>query len=571
MKAGLKAPVIMAMLIILLYTACNRGTASDGLNSIEAAENHLAAEIKIDTYGFPVNMKQIIELNGSMGSYPDPDSIDNIEFIGWSRNGLLAYRYFTPAGGYGGWNHNFVILNTITDEIIGHSSVDLDKEDMEFYRTEYNSSLENHTISGRITDPSARISNNSALKFPFENYQCWFDYDILDDDTVEWKLIIGDGTVQKTITEQKTAKTFLHSIRILGFYKSPFENRIAVLVSLVYIYPSDESFSEGRVEETVSFTPMLFGCNMEVGFAAAVTKPAEMPPQIYAGRWGSANNYLHILNIYNEAGHREINFFWSISERVSTRATALIQNNRIVFDTHDDTGHVEDYVYYAVRGTMNFGENGIFLAIERSNNPMIRAGETFLYSAPVGFVRIESGSFAMASLSGFFMGQYPVSQAEYETIMGVNPSELKGPDLPAGNISWFDATEYCNRLSERDGLGPVYTISGADWERTVTWNRSANGYRLPTEAEWEYAWRAGTITPINTVLEWCWDWFGAYPNEARTNPAGPASGSDRVLRGGPSSGHARQPANRHSLNPHGYGADTGFRLVRPLILPANTL
>ena len=108
-----------------------------------------------------------------------------------------------------------------------------------------------------------------------------------------------------------------------------------------------------------------------------------MPPQTYVGRWGEANNYLHILIIYDEEGHREINFFWYISGRIETRATALLQNNRIVFDIHDDTGHVEDYVYYPVRGTMSFGENGILLSIERSSNPMIRAGEMFLYSSPL--------------------------------------------------------------------------------------------------------------------------------------------------------------------------------------------
>jgi len=285
------------------------------------------------------------------------------------------------------------------------------------------------------------------------------------------------------------------------------------------------------------------------GFEAAVIS---MPPQTYVGRWGDVNNYIHIWDIFDEGDHREINFFWYISGRISTRAMALIQNNRIVFDSHDDTGHIEDYVYYAVRGTMDFDENSILLSIDRSDNPMIRAGETFRYTGTV-FVLIDGGTFAIA--------RHPVTQAEYEEIMGINPSELRGPSLPVGNVSWFDAVEYCNRRSQAEGLTPAYTISGTGWERSVTWNRNANGYRLPTEAEWEYTWNLFDLH--GNVLEWCWDWYSVNPSEAQIDSGGPASGSDRVLRSW--SGHEQhlRSASRYSLNPSGYGAETGFRLVRP--------
>ena len=200
-----------------------------------------------------------------------------------------------------------------------------------------------------------------------------------------------------------------------------------------------------------------------------------------------------------------------------------------------------------------------------------------------GMVHVNGGSFVMGSsdsefgyssregpqhqvtASPFLIGKYPVTQAEYQEMMGVNPSEFKGANLPVEQVSWFDAVEYCNRLSLREGLTPAYTING----NNVRWNREANGYRLPTEAEWEYACRAGTDTPFysgslvdnagwhsgnsggqtrpvgekepnswglydmhGNVLEWCWDWLGDYSGEAQTDPQGPSAGTRRVYRGG---------------------------------------
>ena len=247
-------------------------------------------------------------------------------------------------------------------------------------------------------------------------------------------------------------------------------------------------------------------------------------------------------------------------------------------------------------------------------------------SAPVGFVRINGGTFTMGSpaseperaenegpqhqvtLSSFYMGKTEVTQKEYQEVMGTNPSFFIEDSLPVENVSWFDAAAYCNARSEKEGLAPAYTIDG----ETVTWNRNANGYRLPTEAEWEYACRAGTTTPFSTgnnlatgqanydgnypynnndegefrekttpagsfapnpwglydmhgnVWEWCWDLYGDYSDEAQTDPAGAASGADRVGRGGSwfyVASHARS-ALRGSDNPSFGSNFVGFRLAR---------
>ena len=144
-----------------------------------------------------------------------------------------------------------------------------------------------------------------------------------------------------------------------------------------------------------------------------------------------------------------------------------------------------------------------------------------------GMVKINGGTFSMGSpeseewrgndetkhivtVSDFYISPYEVTQAEYASVMGSNPSNFKGDNLPVESISWYDAIAYCNAKSEKEGLTPVYTIDG----ESVTWNREADGYRLPTEAEWEYACRAGTYTPFNTEkvpgADTC-NFYGHYP------------------------------------------------------------
>jgi formylglycine-generating enzyme required for sulfatase activity len=244
----------------------------------------------------------------------------------------------------------------------------------------------------------------------------------------------------------------------------------------------------------------------------------------------------------------------------------------------------------------------------------------------ISLVRIEGGTFTMGSpsnepernsdegpqhqvtVSAFYMGKYQVTQAEYEAVMGTNPSDFKGSNLPVEYVWWYDAVEFCNRLSQQEGLTPAYTISGTN----VSCNWNANGYRLPTEAEWEYACRAGTTSPFSTgsnittsqanydgrfpyninangiyrqtttavgsfapnpwglydmhgnVYEWCWDWYGSYSSSAQTNPRGPVSGDSHVIRGGRWSGIGQflRSAFRRNAGPLFMGNSLGFRLVR---------
>jgi formylglycine-generating enzyme required for sulfatase activity len=214
------------------------------------------------------------------------------------------------------------------------------------------------------------------------------------------------------------------------------------------------------------------------------------------------------------------------------------------------------------------------------------------------FVLVPGGTFQMGSTTGidnewpvhtvqvssFYMGKYEVTQKEWMEIMGTNPSHFKGDTLPVENISWYDAVEYCNKRSLNEGLTPAYRIDKTrrDGNNTneydevkwvVTWDRTMNGYRLPTEAEWEYAAKGGNKDPVayeyagsndpnsiawytdnsggkthpvgtkapnsldlydmsGNVWEWCWDWHGDYGSGAQTDPLGASSGTSHVTRGG---------------------------------------
>jgi formylglycine-generating enzyme required for sulfatase activity len=243
---------------------------------------------------------------------------------------------------------------------------------------------------------------------------------------------------------------------------------------------------------------------------------------------------------------------------------------------------------------------------------MLFAQESVELQVPEGFVLVKAGSFRMGSEStpeadaaeyggkadqyvnekpahwvtisrSFYMSQFEVTQKQWEDVMGTNPFYPKGENLPVWNLSWYNAVQYCNRLSQKEGLVPCYTIDKElkdanniaktdSYKWTITCDFLANGYRLPTEAEWEFAAKGGEmgqsfafsgsnsveevgwysdnsgnkIQPVGqlkpnelglydmsgNVMEWCWDWFGDYTKSSRTDPTGPSSGTARIRRGG---------------------------------------
>ncbi|HLX95649.1 MAG TPA: SUMF1/EgtB/PvdO family nonheme iron enzyme [Verrucomicrobiae bacterium] len=263
---------------------------------------------------------------------------------------------------------------------------------------------------------------------------------------------------------------------------------------------------------------------------------------------------------------------------------------------------------------------------------------------PDNLVFVEGGTFKNTNsnfygkgiiLSGFYIGKYEITQKEWIEVMGSNPSKFKGDNLPVEMVNWYDCVEYCNGRSIKEGFKPYYHIdenkkdpnnenTGDDIKWTVTINAGANGYRLPTEAEWEYAAGGGQMSkgytysggnavdevawywknsgdknltgfwswpvvqknndktkPVGgkqpnelglydmsgNVREFCWDWYGDLDltwRVVQTDLQGSSSGSLRVWKGGGWMGgdFCCEPSFRAGYEPYNQAPDQGFRVCR---------
>jgi formylglycine-generating enzyme required for sulfatase activity len=261
-------------------------------------------------------------------------------------------------------------------------------------------------------------------------------------------------------------------------------------------------------------------------------------------------------------------------------------------------------------------------------------GGYFKMGSPTSELNRDSGEtlHPVILTNGFYMGKYEVTQAQYKMVMGTTITAQqalagggstnfgRGNNYPMYYVSWNDALVFCNKLSMLEGLSPAYSIGGstdpAEWGgvpagSNVTWNSvqivpGSNGYRLPTEAQWEYSCRAGTTEAFNwgtdninitqanyngqinrtsvvgsyapnawglhdmhgNVAEWCWDRdnpFNGWEDTVVTNPMGQSTGSLRVFRGGnwSDAGRYLRSAALNGTFPGLRHDGKGFRIIRP--------
>ncbi|MBR5691219.1 MAG: formylglycine-generating enzyme family protein, partial [Verrucomicrobia bacterium] len=450
-----------------------------------------------------------------------------------------------------------------------------------------------------------------------------------------------------------------------GYWIGKYEVTQAQYKAVMGNNPSQFQGDDQRPVETVSFYNAIDFCSrltaiekaagrLPEGYEYTLPTEAQWEYACRAGTTTALNNGMDLSDKWDSPEIEELAWCTMNSDSTTHPVGLKKPNNWGLYDMHgnllewcldwydfyptepvtDPTGPSRG-LYHVIRGgSWNFapfccrsayrseynGTYGVYfcgfrVTVSESKNITIPLSDT----VNLDMIRIEPGSFRMGSpedelgrwddetqhqvtlTKGYWLGKYEVTQAQYEAVMGTNPSNWKGADLPVEQVSWYDATNFCAKLTAI--------------EKTAGRLPEGYEYTLPTEAQWEYACRAGTRSALNSgkdlsnseespdeykcpemdevgwywynsgnkthsvgqkqpnawglydmhgnVFEWCLDWWGDYPTSSVTDPKGASTGSYRVMRGGCLNRDADRcrSASRLDDSPDDYFIDRGFRVA----------
>lgn len=385
-----------------------------------------------------------------------------------------------------------------------------------------------------------------------------------------WTMLAMDPREYRGASGRSLSQYFLKNLAWLAEQQAPVD-----LINL------RRAMKEPQWASTIFFNKGGYGSNFQLAFTAAEHTPS--------AKEGKANRYWNTSGYKKNEGADEA--LWQLVQQENTLLALsfycqaypkgrYIEEARARMYTFPDSLKTADGRVWLPRPLPQKGADGFVLArIEAASSRGY--GGTSPRGTPPAVTR---------TLRDFYLSPGEVTNADFDQFCletGVFQdarADLSKPDHPLVNVTWYEAVEYCNWLSRERGLEPVYDISkerkdpnnhnrSDTLKWTVTARRWANGYRLPTAAEWEYAYgqqdrsasygEFGLYNMGEKVLEWCWNWDYPYVPEAAA-AYGPEAGAFRALRGYSKDdvSYRRTYAERFSEIPGRHRSDVGFRLVR---------